>query len=178
MDVGPMMSESVARIRTSRLVQRVTRYTIGSAVAVVASEIAFVLCYGVAHLGTTATSAVAFVAGAIPNYILNRSWAWQRRGKLHIGREVVGYALVSLFSFAAAALSTGWVNHAAPHLTSSHAGRTALVAGTYLATYGVLFILKFLLFELVIFVSPVTPPRAGDDPREPEPVGKVATFLG
>jgi putative flippase GtrA len=178
MDAGPMMSEIVARIPTSRLVQRVTRYTIGSLVAIVASEIAFVVCYGVAHLGTTLTSAVAFIAGAIPNYVLNRSWAWQRRGKLHVRREVIGYILVSLFSFGAAALSTGWVNHAAPHLTSSHTQRTALVAGTYLATYGVLFVLKFVLFELVIFVTPVSPPRAGDDSREPEPVGEVATFLG
>jgi putative flippase GtrA len=173
-----MIRETFARIRTNRLVQRATRYTIGSVVAVVASEIAFVLCYGVGHLGTTATSAVAFVAGAIPNYVLNRSWAWQRRGKLHVGREIIGYWTVALFGFAVAALSTGWVNHAAPHLTSSHTERTALVAGTYLATYGVLFILKFVLFELVIFASPVTPPRVGDDPREPEPVGKVGTLLG
>jgi putative flippase GtrA len=173
-----MMSEKVARIRTNRLVQRAARYTIGSVVAVVASEIAFVLCYGIGHLGTTATSVVAFVAGAIPNYILNRSWAWQRRGRLHVGREVIGYWLVSLFGLATAALSTGWVNHAAPHLTSSHAQRTALVAGTYLATYGVLFILKFALFELVIFAGPVAPPGPGDDSPEPEPVGQVGTFLG
>jgi putative flippase GtrA len=173
-----MMSGIFRRLRTSRLGQRVTRYTIGSVVAVVASEIAFVVCYGTGFLGTTASSAVAFVAGAIPNYVLNRRWAWQRRGRLHVGREVIGYALVSLFSFGSAALSTRWVDHAAPHVTSSDVQRTALVAGAYLATYGVLFVLKFVLFELVIFVKPVAPPRPGDDPREAEPVGEVATFLG
>jgi putative flippase GtrA len=54
------------------------RYTLGSAVAVVASETAFVACYGTGRLGTTASSAVAFVAGAIPNYLLNRSWVWRK----------------------------------------------------------------------------------------------------
>jgi putative flippase GtrA len=133
---------------------RFTRYTIGSVVAVATSEVAFVLCFGTGLLGTTASSAVAFVAGAIPNYVLNRTWAWQRRGKVHVGREVILYAVVSLVSFISSAAATGWVSHGAPHLTNSHALRTAMVAGAYLATYGVLFVLKFIVFELVIFVGP------------------------
>ena len=65
-----------------------------------------------------------------------------QQGNSRADREVIGYALVSLSSFAAAAASTGWVNHVASHITSSHIQRTALVAGAYLATYGVLFVLK------------------------------------
>jgi putative flippase GtrA len=174
--------ELARRLRSSRLAIKATRYTIGSVVAVVASEIAFVVCYGTGVLGTTASSAVAFVAGAIPNYILNRRWAWQRRGRLHVGREVIGYAMVSLFSFAAAAASTGWASHATRHLAISHAQRTALVAGAYLATYGVLFVLKFIVFDLVVFAvpkyGPVPQPRAANDPREAQPVSEVASFLG
>ncbi len=119
----------------------------------VASEVAFVACYGSGLLGTTAASAVAFVAGAIPNYVLNRSWAWGRRGQVRVGREVVLYAVVSLVSFAASALATGWMSHYARHVTASHDLRTALVAGAYLATYGVLFIAKFVVFQLVVFAD-------------------------
>jgi putative flippase GtrA len=172
------VGEVVRRVRTSRRAVRVTRYALGSVVALAASEIAFVLCYTTGVVGTTAASVIAFVAGAIPNYVLNRTWAWQRRGRVHVGREVFGYAVVSLISLATAAASTGWVNHAAPSITTSHLQRTALVAGTYMATYGVLFVLKFVAFELVIFARPVSPPRPPDDPRETQPIGEVATFFG
>lgn len=155
----------LSRSRTSRLGVRLGRYTLGSVVAVITSEIAFVVCYGTGLLGTTASSAVAFVAGAIPNYILNRSWAWGRRGRVRVGREVVLYAVVSLGSFAASALATGWASHVAPHVTSSHAERTALVAAAYLATYGVLFVAKFVIYQLVIFTSP----PGGDPPPPPPP---------
>jgi putative flippase GtrA len=147
------MKEMLGRGRSSRLGVRFGRYTLGSVVAVTASEIAFIACYGPGLLGTTASSAVAFLAGAIPNYVLNRSWAWGRRGRVRVGREVVLYAVVSLVSFAASALATGWMSHEAAHHTTSHGARTALVAAAYLATYGVLFIAKFVVFQLVIFAD-------------------------
>ncbi|MDQ1399074.1 MAG: hypothetical protein QOK20_1006 [Acidimicrobiaceae bacterium] len=160
------MKEMLGRGRSSRLGVRFGRYTLGSVVAVVSSEMAFVICFGSGLLGTTASSAVAFVAGAIPNYVLNRSWAWGRRGRVRVGREVVLYAVVSLVSFGASALATGWASHAAPHVTDRHALRTALVAGAYLATYGVLFLAKFVVFQVVIFAdepksSPTQEPTTG-----------------
>jgi putative flippase GtrA len=150
----PWVKETLGPARSSRISVRFARYTLGSVVAVVASEIAFVACYGTRTLGTTASSAVAFVAGAIPNYVLNRSWAWGRRGRVRVGREVVLYAVVSVVSFAAAAATTGWASRVARHFTGSHAGQTAIVAATYLGTYGVVFVLKFVAFQLVIFAGP------------------------
>jgi putative flippase GtrA len=143
----------LGRGRSSHLGVRFGRYTLGSVVAVATSEVAFVTCYGTGLLGTTASSAVAFVAGAIPNYVLNRSWAFGRRGRLRVGREVGLYGLVSLASFAASAVATGWASHWAPHVTADHAGRTALVGAAYLATYGVLFLAKFAVFQKVIFAD-------------------------
>ncbi len=152
------MKEILSRGRSSRLGVRFGRYTLGSVVALASSEVAFVVCYGTALLGTTASSAVAFIAGAIPNYVLNRSWAWGRRGRVRVGREVVLYAVVSLVSWAASAVATGWMNHFASHLTTSHNLHTALVAGAYLATYGVLFVAKFVAFQVAIFPDAKIPP--------------------
>jgi putative flippase GtrA len=97
---------------------------------------------------------VAFFAGAIPNYVLNRSWAWERWGRLNVSREVILYAVVSIVSLVSAAVVTGWVSHMAAQLTGSHAARTALVASAYLATYSLLFVLKFVIFQRVVFVEP------------------------
>lgn len=142
---------SGGRVLRHPLGVRFGRYSLGSVVAVITSETAFVLCYGSGLLGTTASSIVAFVAGAIPNYIINRWWAWGRRGRPTVGREVIIYAGVSILSLVAAAAATGWAGHWAPHVAGTHAERTAIVAAAYLATYGALFVLKFLAFELIVF---------------------------
>lgn len=152
-----MKSSPVVRVwrwlRDSPLGVRITRYGLGSLVAAATSEVVFVGTFGTRLLGTTAASIVAFWAGAVPNFVLNRSWAWGRRGRLHFRREVLLYAAASLVSLVAASLATGWANHAAPHLINSRALRVSLVAATYLSVYAVLFVAKFALYELVVFVD-------------------------
>ena len=116
------------------------------------------MSYGTNLLGTTGASAVAFVAGAVPNYFLNRSWAWQRKGRVRVWREVVLYAVVSLLSFAASAAATAWAAHASRHYTSDHLVKTLLVSAAYLGTYAALFGAKFAAYELVIFADPTRKP--------------------
>jgi putative flippase GtrA len=146
------------RLRGNRLVIRATKSLVGSVIATVCSEAAFALSYGTNLLGTTGASAVAFVAGAVPNYFLNRSWAWQRHGRVRVWREVVLYALVSVLSFVASALVTAWAAHASRHYTTDHLVKTLLVSAAYLATYAVLFGAKFAAYELVIFADPSRKP--------------------
>jgi putative flippase GtrA len=104
-------------------------------------------------LGTTACSVIAFVAGAIPNWVLNRRWAWQRRGRSSLRREVIPYVATSVVGLVASSLVTGWTNGEIRHSVASHGLRTAAVTGAYLATFAVLFVAKFALYELVIFAE-------------------------
>ena len=82
-----MATSWITRVRCRPLAVRVTKYTAGSLVAAATSEIVLVVCYGTGLLGTTAASIVAFFAGAVPNYVLNRRWVWQRRGRVPIRRS-------------------------------------------------------------------------------------------
>ena len=129
---------------------RVLRYAVGSVVAAATSAVVFAGCY---DLGVPALPAnvLAFVAGAIPNWVLNRRWAWQREGRVHVRREVVTYAVISLVSLAASTLATDRADREAPLLTASHTLQVTFVAGAYVLTYGVLFIAKYLLYEFVVF---------------------------
>lgn len=129
------------------------RYTVGSVVALVTSLVVFALAYGLGA-GNITANVLAFVAGAIPNWLLNRSWAWERTGRVHVGREIVLYAVVSALSLAASSAATGWAGAAVPRVTSDHVLRVLLVAGAYLATYGVLFLAKYAIYELVVFAGP------------------------
>jgi putative flippase GtrA len=142
---------AVAWLRSGGAV-RLFKYGLGSIVAAVSSALAFALCYA-AGLHTTPASAIAFVAGAVPNYILNRRWAWQRTGKVDVWREIVIYTVVSLVSFLAAAAATGATSHAVKHLDISSTSQTLLVTGAYVATYALLFFAKFLCFEVYVFAG-------------------------
>ena len=74
--IGSVFAERFKRMRRSALGVRITRYTIGSIIAAATSAVVFAVLY-VIGLSTAACSVIAFVAGAIPNWTLNRRWAWQ-----------------------------------------------------------------------------------------------------
>jgi putative flippase GtrA len=138
---------------------RVWRYTASSVIAAVTSAVVFAGAYALG-LGTVADNVLAFVAGAVPNWVLNRSWAWQRRGRVHVGREVLLYAVISLASLAASTAATAWAGREARTVTSDSTLRLLIVVGAYVATYGVLFVAKYVVYELVVFAGEGRAPRS------------------
>ncbi|PZS14953.1 MAG: hypothetical protein DLM64_00765 [Solirubrobacterales bacterium] len=145
-----MLSDRLQGLRSSALAGRITRYAIGSAVAFVSSTVVFSLLY-VMNIGTTACSIAAFVAGAIPNWILNRRWTWQRRGRLVFGREIVGYIAISLVTLLLTTSTTAWTNSQVQSIPPHHGLRALLVTGSYTLVVAVLFVAKFFIYEHWIF---------------------------
>jgi putative flippase GtrA len=146
-------SGRIASLRRNPLVRRVTGYSAGSVVAAFTSELAFAGVYGWLHAGTTWSSLAGFVGGAVPNYILNRRWAWQDRRGRSPRQEIFLYAVVSIASFLVSILVTSAAEHWARHLTTGHNLRVLLVAAAYLAVSGVFFAGKFVAYELLVFTK-------------------------
>jgi putative flippase GtrA len=119
-------------------------------VAAATSAIVFAVLFYF-KLGTTACSVIAFVAGAIPNWILNRRWAWQLKGKVALGREVVAYVIISALTLLATAEATAWTKHQAMGLPAHYGLRVIAVTGSYLAVFAILFVIRFGIYELWIF---------------------------
>ncbi|HEX3688486.1 MAG TPA: GtrA family protein, partial [Solirubrobacteraceae bacterium] len=80
-----MVSDLYTRARSLPIAQRfsrsafaakLTKYAIGSVVALTTSVIVFAVMDWLG-VRTGIDSAAAFVAGAIPNWVLNRRWAWK-----------------------------------------------------------------------------------------------------
>jgi len=143
------------RLAASRLTVKVTRYAIGSVVALLTSVVVFALLLD-AGVGTTADSVLAFIAGAVPNWILNRRWAWERTGEMDVAREVLGYTLISVIALAASSAGTGWVDAILRHhLTQQHALRVVLVTLAYVTVQGLLFVAKFVAYDRWVFRSDV-----------------------
>ncbi len=110
----------------------------------------FALLY-VIGVSTTACSVVAFVAGAVPNWILSRRWAWEIKGRVNFGREICGYVLVSALTLLASSEATAWTQHQVQTIPSHYGIRVALVTGSYLGVFAALFLIRFVIYEHWIF---------------------------
>ncbi len=149
---GTALAQKLTR---TALAGKITRYAIGSVIALTTSIIVFALMYvalGGRH--TTICSIAAFVAGAIPNWILNRRWAWKIKGDVAFLREIVAYVAISGVVLVASSLATGamqaWVlRHVDPH----YGIRAILVTGAYVFVQAVLFVAKFLVYEHWVFAG-------------------------
>ncbi|MGP0050716.1 MAG: GtrA family protein [Solirubrobacteraceae bacterium] len=139
-------------LRRSRLAGKLGRYAIGSVVALVTSVLVFAGLY-LLGVGTTVDSVAAFVAGAVPNWILNRRWAWEITGRVEVAREIVGYAIVSVLALVAASAATGWTQAQVQSLPPHHGIRVALVTLSYVGVQAILFAAKFLVYEHWVFAG-------------------------
>ncbi len=119
-------------------------------VAAGTSAIVFPILY-VLGASTTACSIAAFVAGAIPNWTLNRKWTWKVEGRVAFGREIVAYIIVSATTLLALSLATAWTHHRVQSIPAGHGIRVALVTASYFAVLALLYGLRYFLYEFWIF---------------------------
>ena len=141
------------------------RYSAGSVVAAVVSAVTLTLLVGVARMSAGPAAVVAFVAGAVPNWILNRRWAWEHAGRITVRRELGPYVLIVLATLVATAGASAAVDAATRHV--SHWVAVVAVDGAYIAATGLMFVVKFVLFDRLVFTQPAlgpagvaSPPRA------------------
>lgn len=87
----------------------------------------------------------AVSAGALPAYMLNRYWVWGRSGRNRLWGEVLPFWTLALAGGAASTLA---VDAVAAHWDSS-----GLLVLINLATYGVLWLLKFLVLDRWLWPS-------------------------
>jgi putative flippase GtrA len=138
---------SSLRERHDGLIRKLLRFGTASIVATVCSQATFVIMYGLVDASTTVSSVLAWLAGAIPNYSLNRSWTWGRRGRPHVRRELIPYLAIVFGTLGLAIAATAAGDAALDRTSVSDAAQTALVAGIYFAVYVVMFVFRFLLFD-------------------------------
>lgn len=154
-----------------------SRYTAGSILAGIVSESVLLATYGTGLLGPRAASVAGWAAGAVLNYGLNRWWAWGRRGRADLWRELLPYWAITLATVALSTWATGLADRAAPRLFASGSLRLAFVGAAFLTVYGVMFAVKFVLYHHVVFGARAgrwSPTGAGAGAAGPEPGAEAA----
>jgi putative flippase GtrA len=147
MSAPPESTVAPAIPATPSLGPKLLRYFTGSLVATGCSEATFVLLYGPVGMGTAWSSVLSWLAGAIPNFWLNRNWAWQRTGRPSLRREVAPYAAVVIVTLLLATLLTHLADRMLHQEGVASSLRVTLVAAVFLGTYVVVFAVRFFLLE-------------------------------
>jgi putative flippase GtrA len=131
---------------------RLTKFAISSLVAAGTSAVVLAFLYAM-HVNTTLATVLAFFAGAVPNWSINRRWTWKVRGRVAFGREIFAYLVVSLTTLVLLSLATNFAdayvkNH---HIPKGTGLRVLIVTGSYFLALAVLYGARFFLYEKWIF---------------------------
>ena len=134
---------------------KMTKYALSSVIAFGLSIITFPVVYWADGGQTTVASVLAFFAAAIPNWIMNRRWAWQQTGRAP-KKQIISYAAVSAMVLLVTAYATGrtnyWVKNDV-HIANHQGLRVLVVEGSFVLITVILFFVKFAIYEYVIFAE-------------------------
>lgn len=149
---GTLAARIVALANRPRLL-RWARFATASVAAGIISTGTLLVLYGFELTSPQAASVIAYFAGAVPNYLMSRTWTWRGRGRRKPLREIVPYAAVVATTTVTAALLTGYTDEHVHLLTSLRWLQVLLVGGVFVGTYAVMFVVKFLLLDRLVFTG-------------------------
>ena len=148
-----MVYDVLGRLRASALAAKLTRYAIGSLIALTTSVIVFAVMDWM-KIRTGIDSAAAFVAGAIPNWILNRRWAWKMEGRAEFMREIFAYTVISVLVWAASTWATGntqdWAHR---HIPPGSGLQVIVTTAAYVFVQAMFFVVKFVIYDKWVFAG-------------------------
>lgn len=132
--------------------RKLFRYSCASVVAVICSVVLLILFNGVIGLSAWVSSTLATALAAIPNYEMNRKWAWGKTGRSHLWKEVVPFWALAFVGWAVSTFSVHLMEGYAKSHHFSHLASTASVTVVYVAAFGALWVAKFIIFNKLLFV--------------------------
>jgi putative flippase GtrA len=132
--------------------RKLFRYSCASVVAVICSVVLLVIFNGLIGLSAWVSSTLATAIAAIPNYEMNRKWAWGKTGRSHLWKEVVPFWALAFLGWAVSTFSVHLMENYAHSHHFSHLMSTATVTIVYVGAFGVLWVAKFIIFNKVLFV--------------------------
>ena len=138
-----MARSSLVDLARTQFERRPIRYGMVSAISVVVGQSILLLCVVVLDWPPVAANVTTVAIGAIPSYLLNRAWVWERRGGHDLGREVVPFWMMS---FLGLGFSTLFVYLASRWTDAPLASSAANLLG-----FGILWVAKYFFLDAVLF---------------------------
>ncbi len=143
---------------------KLVRYSMVSVVAVAVYELLLFITLGLLHWTATSANVFAVCVSAIPSYYLNRAWTWGKTGRSHLMKEIVPFWAMALLGLVFSTVVVDFAKGVSDNVTSIHLVQTLIVMFAGLAAFGVLWIVKFMVLNRVLFAhKPSHASVAADD---------------
>jgi putative flippase GtrA len=138
--------------------RRNARFVFASVASTAVSFTVISLVYGLKVIrGEVDATLYGNLVGAIPSYSLNRRWVWRKSGKSHLRKEVTPFCILTLLGIAFSIVVAAHAHLLIHEHQWSHLTNTAVVDGANLASVGVFWILKFLVFSRIFRIDEEAP---------------------
>jgi len=156
--------------------KRMIRYASTSLICVGITQVLIVIFYSGLKLSPVRANLTATMLTSVPAYLLNKYWVWGKRGRPHMRREVIPFWI---FTVAGWALSTAAVALASDHVGTPHSVlRTLAVMVASIAGFGILWVLKYLFLDKLMFGPDHHTPYDEDEEHELEGISVEAGATG
>jgi putative flippase GtrA len=127
---------------------RMIKFTTVSIISALTSLVVLTIVYGVLRLWSEVASTLfANVSAGVLSYTLNRRWVWGKSGRSHWLKEILPFAVVSVTGIGFALFTASLAHNYADSHHLHHLARTVLVVGTNIASFGILWVFKFMILN-------------------------------
>ena len=133
--------------------QKAVRYMLVSVITVAVSQVALFTLYAGLHWTARSSNVLAVIVGGVPSYYLNRRWTWGKKGPSHLLKEVLPFWGLAFIGLVFSTLTADFAESRAHEATSSRLAQAMIINGAVIAAFGVLWVVKFVIFNKVLFVQ-------------------------
>ncbi|MHB8189541.1 MAG: GtrA family protein [Ferrimicrobium sp.] len=141
--------------RLRALWSRMWRYAAGSIISLIISQLVFLSLFSLFRVaGSHNSSIIATLSGMVPSYFLNRNWAWGRRTRSSLHREIIPYVLMAVIGLLFSTWSADFSNSHPHVLGPSRIDQDITVQGAYFASFAILWFGKFAFMQRWLFAPP------------------------
>jgi putative flippase GtrA len=135
---------------------KLIKYASVSVISTIVSQVTLILLFGVYHvMSEVPANIVANVLATIPSYALNRRWVWGKSGKSHFWKEVAPFWILSFVGLAFSSLAVWLAGDFARAHNLHHLGTSILVNLANLASFAILWVVKFVIYNKLFHIDPV-----------------------
>ncbi len=132
--------------------RRYVRYSLVSLISVVSAQAVLAAAFGIAEWSARFSNFLAFLVGTAVSFWLNRHWTWEETGRARVMGQIAPFWLLAIATLALATWAVGAVEAATERWTDRTI-RTLLVMAASLTVTGVVWIVKFLILDRLLFNS-------------------------
>lgn len=128
------------------IIAKLIRYSSASIAGTITTQIALVVTLVIFDVDAVPANVVSVTAGAVPNYLINRAWTWNKRDPHSFTREVLPFWGMAIAGLLLSTVFVAWADRRFP-------GSFWAVSGANVSAFGALWVAKYQLLERVLFVS-------------------------